>query len=66
VADFTGNSYGQSKEACCDAQKSLKTWEAKRQAFAQKGGKARNAEKAAPEDLSKKGTKESKAKDAGH
>jgi hypothetical protein len=54
-----GDSYGQSKEACRDTQKSLETWEGKRQACAQEGGKARNHEKAATEDRSKNGTKKS-------
>ncbi len=66
------NSYRQSKEASCDAQKgcktweatlqafsqSLKTWEAKRPAFAQESGKARNTEQAATEDRCKNGTEE--------
>ena len=63
---FTGNSHGQSNEACCDSKKSLETREGKCQAFAQEGGKARYAEKATTEDLSKKGTTESaKTKSAG-
>lgn len=65
AAYFTANTHGQSKEAYCDTQ-SLETWEGKRQAFAQEGGKARNAEKKATEDHSKNSAKEStKAKGAG-
>jgi hypothetical protein len=47
------------KEACCDAQESLETWEGQRQACAQKGSKARNTKKAATEDRGKNGTKKS-------
>jgi len=66
VAYFIGDDHGQSKKAYSDAQESLKTWEGTRQTCAQEGGKARNAEKAATEDRSKNGTKESaKTKVAG-
>ena len=43
---FTGNSRGQSKEACYDTQESLEAREGKRQVFAQEGSKAWDAEKA--------------------
>jgi hypothetical protein len=56
---LTGDSYGQSKEACRDTQESLETREGKRQTCAQEGGKARNHEKAATEDHSKNDTKKS-------
>jgi hypothetical protein len=59
AAYFTGDSHGQTKEACCGAQESLETRESKRQACAQEGNKARDAKKEAAEDRGKKGTKES-------
>jgi hypothetical protein len=62
AAYFTGDSHGQSKEACCDAQESLETREGKRQACAQEGSKARGAQKAATEDLGKNGIKKSAKK----
>ena len=65
AAYFTGNGHGQSKEACCDTQESLEAREGKRQVFAQEGSKARNAEKAATEDFSKKSTKESGKTEGG-
>ena len=45
-AYFTGGSHGQSKEACCDAQEKLETWQAQRRACAQEGRKGHDAEKA--------------------
>jgi len=59
AAYFTGDGHGQSKEAYCGAQENLETWEGKRQACAQEGSKARDAEKEATEDPGKKGIKES-------
>src|SRR5208283_1777401 len=44
AAYFTGDSHGQGKEACCDAQEKLETRQGKRQACAQEGGKAHEAE----------------------
>src|SRR5208283_3487229 len=44
AAYFTGDSHGQGKEACCDAQETLETRQGKRQACAQEGGKAHEAE----------------------
>src|ERR1019366_6022539 len=41
---LTGDSHGQSKEARCGAQEELETRQAKSQACAQGGGKARDAE----------------------
>jgi hypothetical protein len=49
-----GDSYGQCKEACCEAQESLEKWEGKGRACAQEGSKAREA---ATEDRGKNGTK---------
>ena len=45
AAYFTGDSHGQSKEACCDAQEKLETRQGKRQTRAQEGRKAHDAEK---------------------
>ncbi len=45
AAYFTGGSLGQGKEACCDAQEKLETRRGKRQACAQDGGKAHDAER---------------------
>ena len=44
AAYFTGDSHGQGKEACCDAQEKLETRQGKRQACAQEGRKAHDAE----------------------
>ena len=46
AAYFTGDNHGQSKEARCDAQEKLETWPGQRQACAQEGHKAHDAEKA--------------------
>ena len=45
AAYFTGDSHGQGKEACCDAQEKLETRQGKRQACAQEGRKAHDAER---------------------
>jgi hypothetical protein len=45
AAYFTGDNHGQSKEARCDAQEKLETWQGQRQACAQEGHKAHDAEK---------------------
>jgi hypothetical protein len=44
AAYFTGDNHGQSKEARCDAQEKFETWPGQRQACAQEGHKAHDAE----------------------
>jgi len=43
AAYFTGDSHGQGKESCCDAQEK-QTWQGKGQACTQDGGKAHDSE----------------------
>ena len=43
-AYFTGDSHGQGKEACCDAQEKLETRQGKGQASAQEGRKTQDIE----------------------
>ena len=55
------------KKRVATRKKALETWEGKRQAYAQEGGKARAAKKATTEDPGKNGTKKSaKTRRPGH